>query len=150
MTGRTAKISKVGKAVPPFDSHKTQASLKQQVKIKIQLQNNHCTFQLDLMCTRSFLLLLLEGMAQFLPPERPYCYSQRKFSDVFIGRHQHQAIKNICNLEDGASTCSDRFGPSWPFVPLPYPPTLSPAPLSHAGGIMHALRGVILPSAVDQ
>ena len=147
MKGSTAKISKVGKAVPPFDSHKTQPSLK----IKIQLQNNDCTFQLDLMCTRSSLLLLLKGMAQFLPsPERPYCYSQRKFSDVFIGRHQHQAIKNICNIEDGASTCSDRFGPSWPFVPRPYPPTLSPEPLSHAVGIMHALRGVILPSAVDQ
>ena len=61
---------------------------------------------------RSSLLLLLEGMAHFLPsPERQYCYSQRKFSDVYVGRHQHQAIKNICNLEDGASTCSDRFGP---------------------------------------
>ena len=55
----------VGKAVPPFDSHETQASLKQQVKIKIQLQNNHCTFQLDLMCTRSSLLLLLKGMDTF-------------------------------------------------------------------------------------
>ena len=64
---------------------------------------------------RSSLLLLLEGMAHFLPsPERQYCYSQRKFSDVFIGRHQHQAIKNICNLEDGASTCSDSFGPPGP------------------------------------
>ena len=115
LTGRTAKLSKVGKAVPPFDSHKTKASLKQQVKIKIQLQNNHCTFQMDLMCTRSSLLLLLEGMEQFLPsPERRYCYSQRKISDVFIGRHQYQAIKNICNLEDGASTCSDSFGPPGP------------------------------------
>jgi len=44
LTGRSAKVSKVGKAVPPFDSHKTQAPLKQQVKIKIQLQNSHCTF----------------------------------------------------------------------------------------------------------
>ena len=42
LTGRTAKISKVGKAVPLLDSHKTQPFLKQQVKIKIQLQNNQC------------------------------------------------------------------------------------------------------------
>ena len=45
-------------------------------KLKIQLQNNRCTFQLELMCTWSSLLLLLKGMAHFLPsPERPYCYS---------------------------------------------------------------------------
>jgi hypothetical protein len=120
LTGRSAKVSKVGKAVPPFDSRKTQASLKQQMKIKIQLQHSHCTFQLDLMCMWSFLLLLLKKMAHFLSsPERQYCYSQRKFSDVYVGRHhcqqhQHQAIKNICNLEDGASTCSDHFGPTGP------------------------------------
>jgi hypothetical protein len=63
LTGRAAKVSKFGKAVPPFDSNKTQASLKQQVKIQIQLQNNNCTFQLDLMCTLRLSTLLLKGMA---------------------------------------------------------------------------------------
>ena len=108
------KFQRLAKLCPHSIPTKPRLLWNNKWKLRLITEQPLC-FRLELMCMRSSLLLLLEGMAHFLPsPERQYCYSQLKFSDVYVGRHQHQAIENICNLEDGASTCSDSFGPPGP------------------------------------